>query len=67
MTDTARMMLTPFEIFNAIESLTGGEKETLVLLMDEKLSEELMKRRRDVLTEMRKGELIGEKELFRGI
>ncbi len=65
--DTARTMMTPLVIFNAIESLTDAEKETLFLLVDEKLSEELMKRRRDALAEMRRGELIGEDELFRGI
>jgi len=66
MADTARMMLTPLEIFNAIESLPNGEKETLALLMDEKLSEELMRRRKDVLTEMRAGELLTDDELFKG-
>jgi len=66
MTDTARTMMTPLGILNAIESLTDAEKETLALLVDEKLSEELMKRRRDALAEMRRGELISEDELFRG-
>jgi hypothetical protein len=62
-----RKIMTPLEIFNAIESLTDAEKETLALLADEKFSEELMKRRRDALTEMKKGELISQEELFRGI
>ena len=63
----ARRTMTPLEIFNAIESLTDAEKETLSMLADEKLSEELMKRRRDALIEMKKGELINEEELFRGM
>ena len=58
MMNTVRKTMTALEIFNAIENLTDSEKETLAILADEKLSEELMKRRRDVLIEMRKGELI---------
>jgi len=64
MMNTVRKTMTALEIFNAIENLTDSEKETLAILADEKLSEELMKRRRDALIEMRKGELISEKELF---
>jgi len=62
----ATKTMTPLEIFSAIESLADAEKETLALLADEKLSEELMKRRRQALVEMRKGELISEESLFRG-
>jgi len=58
MMNTVRKTMTALEIFNAIENLTDSEKETLAILADEKLSEELMKRRRDALIEMRKGELI---------
>ncbi len=47
--------MTPLEILNAVEALTDAEKETLALLADGKLSEELMKRRRDALSEIRKG------------
>jgi predicted acyltransferase (DUF342 family) len=64
MMNTVRKTMTPLEIFNAIENLTDSEKETLAILADKKLSEELMKRRRDAMIEMRKGELISEKELF---
>ena len=64
MMNRARRTMTPLEIFNAIESLTDAEKETLSMLADEKLSEELMKRRRDALIEMKKGELINEEELL---
>ena len=67
MMNRARKTMTPLEIFNAIESLTDAEKETLSMLADEKLSGELMKRRRDALIEMKKGELIKEEELFRGM
>ena len=37
---------TPFQIIKAVEKLTETEKETLAIMADEKLSEELMKRRR---------------------
>jgi|SaaInl8_200m_RNA_FD_contig_41_1446815_length_690_multi_4_in_0_out_0_1 hypothetical protein len=60
-------ILTPFQIIKAVEKLTETEKETLAIMADEKLSEELMKRRRQVITEMRKEELISENELFRDI
>ncbi|QTA85714.1 hypothetical protein [Desulfonema magnum] len=55
---------TPFQILKAIENLTDAEKETLAIMADEKLSEELMKRRKQAISEMKKGELISEEELF---
>jgi hypothetical protein len=59
--------MTPFEILEAIRNLTEQGKETLAILADKGLSEELLKRRKDVIMEMQKGELIGEEDLFRGI
>ena len=59
--------MTPFEILKAIQNLTEEEKETLAILADKGLSEELLKRRKDVIMQMQKGELIGEKDLFWGI
>jgi len=61
---TSRKSMTPLEILKAIERLTEGEKETLAILADRKLSEELLKRREDVLIEMRKGELLSENDLL---
>ncbi len=61
---TSRESMTPLEILKAIESLTEGEKETLAILADKKLSEELLKRRKDVLIEMEKGELLSENDLL---
>ena len=61
---TSRKSMTPLEILKAIENLTEGEKETLAILADEKLSEELLKRRKDVLTEMKQGELLSENDLL---
>ena len=59
--------MTPFEILKAIQNLTEEEKETLAILADKGLSEELLKRRKDVIVEMQKGELISEEDLFKGI
>jgi hypothetical protein len=59
--------MTPFEILEAIRNLTEQEKETLAILADKGLSEKLLKRRKDVIMEMQKGELIGEEDLFRDI
>jgi len=59
--------MTPLAILKAIESLTEAEKETLAILADEKLSKDLMKRRQETFSEMKKGEILGEKELFRNL
>ncbi len=59
--------MTPFEILMAIQNLTEEEKETLAILADKGLSEELLKRRKDAIVEMQNGELISEEDLFRGI
>lgn len=63
--EIARNTMTPFQILNAVKRLTEAEKETLAILADEKLSEELIKRRGDALAEMKSGRLISEEELFR--
>ncbi|QTA82944.1 Uncharacterized protein dnl_53310 [Desulfonema limicola] len=60
-------IITPFQILKAIENLTDAEKETLAIMADEKLSEELMKRRKETLLEMKRGELLSEDELFEDI
>ncbi|MCF8120619.1 MAG: hypothetical protein K9L83_10460 [Deltaproteobacteria bacterium] len=56
---------TPLEILEAIRNLTEEEKATLSILADKALSDELLKRRQEVVEEMQQGELIGEKDLFR--
>jgi len=61
----ATKSMTPLEIINAIEILSVDEKETLAILADKKLSEELLERRKDVVIEMKKGELIGEEDILR--
>lgn len=56
--------LTPLELIRAIDELTDEEKENLALLADEKIAEEVLKRRKDVLKEMKNGTLINEEDLF---
>ncbi|MCF8144633.1 MAG: hypothetical protein K9N21_12015 [Deltaproteobacteria bacterium] len=63
-TQTKRIQ-TPLEILEAIRDLTEQEKETLAILADKELSDELLKRRKDVMLEMQRGELIREEDLFR--
>ena len=60
----SKKSMTPLEILSAIESLTEEESETLAILADKKLSEELLKRRKDVAVEMGKGELLSEGDLL---
>ena len=60
----SKKSMTPLEILSAIESLTEEERETLAILADKKLSEELLKRRKDVAVEMGKGELLSEGDLL---
>jgi hypothetical protein len=56
--------LTPIDLIRAIDRLSDAEKETLAILADKKLSAKILKRRKEALDEMRKGELLSEKELF---
>ncbi len=63
----ARKIMTPLEILYAIDILSESDRETLAILADEKLSEELIKRRRDAFIEMRKDELLSTDDLFRSI
>lgn len=61
----ATKSMTPLEIINAIEILPEDGKETLAILADKKLSEELLERRKDVVIEMKKGELISKEDILR--
>lgn len=63
-TQTKRIQ-TPLEILEAIRDLSEQERETLAILADKELSDELLKRRKDVVLEMQRGELIREEDLFR--
>ncbi len=61
---TASKHLTPLELILAIDQLSSAEKETLTLLADEKLSKELLARRKEGLDAMKTGQLLSEDELF---
>ncbi len=61
---TVSKHLTPLDLIRAIEQLSFAEKETLALLADEKLSKELLARRKEGLDAMKAGELLSEDELF---
>ena len=56
--------LSALKIIRAVESLSEAEKETLAILADKKLSEELLKRRREAYLELKEGELLSPKDLF---
>ncbi len=56
--------LTPAQIIAGIERLSEADKETLAILADNKLSQEILKRRRMALDELEKGKLLTERQLF---
>ncbi|MDY6863681.1 MAG: hypothetical protein SV062_11940 [Thermodesulfobacteriota bacterium] len=60
----SKKTMTPIEIIKAIENLAPEEKETLSILADKELSNELIKRRKQALKEIKNGELIIDKGLF---
>lgn len=66
-TISANTVLTPLEIIKAVECLNEEDKETLSILADKKLSEEILKRRKSAYVEMKKGTLMNESDLFDGI
>jgi hypothetical protein len=55
--------LSALKIIRAVECLSEDEKETLAILADRKLSEELLKRRKDAYLELKKGELLNPNDL----
>lgn len=65
--EISKSLVTPFQIIEAIKNLNDAERETLAILADEKLSEQLMQRRKQALFEMKNGTLISEEALFRDV
>jgi hypothetical protein len=57
--------LSALNIIRAVERLSEDEKETLAILADKKLSEELLKRRKEAYLELKKGDLLSPKDLFK--
>ena len=65
MMSTARTRkLTPAQIMTGIECLSEADKETLAIMTDKKLTQEILKRRRMALDELEKGKLLTERQLF---
>ena len=60
----SKKAMTPLEILRAIESLSEEQRETLAILADKKLTEELLKRREEAALEMGKGELLSKGDLL---
>jgi len=61
---TKSRKLTPAQIIAEIERLSEADKETLAILADKKLSQEILRRRRVALDEFEKGILLTERQLF---
>ena len=63
MSTTKTRKLTPAQIIAGIERLSETDKETLAILADKKLSQEILKRRRMTLDELEGGKLLTERQL----
>ena len=59
--------MTPIEIYKGVKELSDGELETLLLLLDPELTEEILIRREESKTELREKRLLTEEELFRDL
>jgi len=62
---TISVELTFDQLAKAIEKLTPGELETLAILLDPELKQELLERRELAQKEMAEGELLTVEELFK--
>ena len=59
--------MTPRDIYMGIKELSAGELETLLLLLDSELTEEILIRREESKTELRDKRLLTEEELFKDL
>ena len=57
--------LMPIEIYRGIRNLTEGELETLLLLLDSELTEELLVRREESKIFLMEGGLLSEEDVFK--
>ncbi|OGG51830.1 MAG: hypothetical protein A3F84_29100 [Candidatus Handelsmanbacteria bacterium RIFCSPLOWO2_12_FULL_64_10] len=64
MTTSKTRKLTPAQIIASIERLSESEKETLAILADKQLSQEILRRRKIALDEFTKENLLTERQLF---
>lgn len=58
--------LDPEQIIKAINKLTPAERETLSILCDKKLAEEVRRARREARQEHKKGKLVDHRDIFGG-
>lgn len=59
--------VTPMEIYKGIKELSEGELETLLLLLDSELTEEILIRREESKMGLKEKELLTEEELFKDL
>ena len=59
--------MTPMEIYKGVKGLSDGEIETLLLLLDPELTQEILIRREESKTELKEKGLLTEEELFRDL
>ncbi|MSS72126.1 MAG: hypothetical protein EXS64_11635 [Candidatus Latescibacteria bacterium] len=64
MPTTKTKKMTPAQIIASIERLSEADRETLAILADKRLSQEILRRRRMALDEFEKGTLLTERQLF---
>jgi hypothetical protein len=58
--------LMPIDIYRGVRNLTEGELDTLLLLLDSELTEEILVRREESKNFLMEGRLLSEDDLFKG-
>ncbi|KAF5415154.1 MAG: hypothetical protein U9Q68_06235 [Euryarchaeota archaeon] len=57
--------LMPIEIYRGVRNLTEGELDTLLLLLDSELTEEILVRREESKKFLMEGRLLSEDDVFK--
>ena len=57
--------LMPIEIYRGVRNLTEGELDTLLLLLDSELTEEILVRREESKKLLMEGRLLSEDDIFK--
>jgi len=58
--------LMPIEMYRGVRNLTEGELDTLLLLSDSELTEEILVRREESKNFLMEGRLLSEDDIFKG-
>ena len=58
--------LMPIEIYRGVRNLTEGELDTLLLLLDSELTEEILVRREESKKFLMESRLLSEDDIFKG-